>query len=259
MWIRPYLRRASTTFLVLVCLTLTACATAPKSPENTKGLSYAPGDDTLSLGPGDEIEIRVYRHDDLNQRVTVPGSGVIYVPLAGEIDVRGMDASELRRTLVAKLDAYVVDPRVNVTVPVRRSQRLVVLGEVNQPGTLVMDGPTNMAEAIGLAGGFTLDADKQRVVLVRRDGEGKPVPYVLNIEQALRAARLENNPQIKPGDVVYVPPSQWAEADRIALHIARWMTPILSVEQAILLGYDLDSAFAGNRTGARDTNVIVAP
>ena len=192
----------------------------------------------IPLGPGDEIEIRVYRHDDLNQDVVVGPSGIVFVPLAGEFDVRGKSAHHLRRELTNRLDQYVRDPQVNVIVRSRLSQRAVVLGEVRQPGVVTMDRPMTVAEVIARTGGFNVEATREQVILVRVEND-KPARYVLDVGSAIAMGTPEGNPEILEGDIVYVPPSTLTNIDRFAQHLITWMTPILQVQQGIILGFDI--------------------
>lgn len=210
----------------------------------------------VRLGPGDEITITVFRNSDLDRRLEIPNTGVIYMPLIGDLEVAGKSPGELRREITEKLDRFVVDPHVNVEVAVRRSQRVIVLGEVRNPGVFSLDRKVSAIEAIGLAGGFLLSGS-QSCVYHHRLVDGKPVQRILNLKDLQRHGNFSQNPQVIAGDIIYVPPTTFAEMDRFARHISIWMTPILQTQNAIVLGDEIHDRFSGDQGG--DTNLIIIP
>ncbi len=210
----------------------------------------------VRLGPGDEITIAVYRNSELDRRVEIPNTGTIFMPLVGEIPVQGMTPAELRRDLTRRLDPYIVDPHVSVEVAVRRSQRVIVLGEVRNPGVFTLDRSITTIEAIGIAGGFLLSGS-QSFVYHHRLVDGQPVQRVLNLKALQRKGDFSQNPQVLAGDIIYVPPTAFAEMDRFARHISIWLGPVLQTENAILLGDEIHDRFSGDDSS--DTNVIIVP
>lgn len=210
----------------------------------------------VRLGPGDEITVTVFRNSDLDRRLEVPNTGVISMPLVGDISVSGKSPADLRRELTERLDQFIVDPYVNVEVAVRRSQRVIVLGEVRNPGVFTLDRSITALEAVGLAGGFLLSGS-QSVVYHHRLVEGEAVQRKLNLKALQREGDFSQNPQVLAGDIIYVPPTTFAELDRFARHISIWMTPILQTQNAILLGDEIHERFTDGDGG--DTNLIIIP
>ncbi len=192
-----------------------------------------------TLGPGDTIAISVYRQPDLTTTTTVPSSGIIFVPLAGEIPVLNDSALLLRRKLTDRLAQYLVDPQVSVNITVHRSRKVMVLGEVERPGVFLIEEPTSALEIIARAGGFTEEAAKTRVILAREEGT-QLVPHVLNIQDVYQAKDVNGNLALRRGDIVYVPKSTVADIDRFAARLTNWMNPVVRAESAILLGYDVE-------------------
>ncbi len=93
--------------------------------------------------------------------------------------------------------------------------------------------PTDALTLIAEAGGFTLTGAKDAVYLHRLEN-GEPVQRVLNMDLLLNDGAFENNPLVEPGDIIYVPPSVFAKADRFARHVSTWLTPVLLTQNAIL-------------------------
>ncbi len=86
------------------------------------------------LGYGDELDISVYRHDDMTRKVRILPDGKIQYPLVGEISAQGLSVNQLRDKLREGLLKYFVDPQISVAVTSIGSQKFFVLGEVNKPG-----------------------------------------------------------------------------------------------------------------------------
>ncbi|MGB4066616.1 MAG: polysaccharide biosynthesis/export family protein [Nitrospira sp.] len=209
------------------------------------------------LGPGDEVEVEVYRHEDLTRKIKVPGSGIIFYPLVGEIDVKTTGATELRRKIQGSLKERIVDPQVSLSVRTVKSQKVYVLGEVKAPAVFTLDTPTRAAEMISKAGGFTGDADSSSVILIRNKA-GKPDLTRLNLEDFFEGNRLTPNVQLQPGDVLFVPRTFVADMDRFFTHALKVLFPILLLEQAIVLGPGVRDAVTGSSAGRTQT-IIISP
>lgn len=211
----------------------------------------------FSLGPGDEVEVEVYQYDELTRKITVPGSGIIFFPLVGEIDARSLGVTELRRTIQDRLKDRIVDPQVSVSVRTVKSHKVYVLGEVQAPSVFTMEGHMRAAEVISKAGGFTPGADRSSVVLVRNKG-GKADLQRLNLEEFFEGAKLGPNAVLQPGDVLYVPRSFVADLDAFFGHVLKAMFPLVLFEQAFVLGPQVRDAVTG-QSGKTTQTVIITP
>ena len=92
------------------------------------GLSHIAAADSYKLNPGDEVEISVWNEENLQKTITVLPDGMISFPLVGHLQAAGKSASEIEMTIAAKLDAYIADPEVNVTVTSTRGNVVFVVG-----------------------------------------------------------------------------------------------------------------------------------
>ncbi|MGQ9570969.1 MAG: polysaccharide biosynthesis/export family protein [Thermodesulfovibrionales bacterium] len=167
------------------------------------------------LGFGDELEISVFRHDELSKKVKILPDGKIYYPLVGEIKAEGLSVSQLRVKLKEGLLKYYVEPQVSVIVTSISSQKVFVLGEVNKPGAFLLDRPKTVIEAISEAEGFTEDAKIKNVLLIR-GGPSNPNPdyTVLNLSKTLKERDMSQNVLLRHGDIIYVPVSEIADVER---------------------------------------------
>lgn len=164
------------------------------------------------LGFGDELEISIYRHDEMTKKVRILPDGKIQYPLVGEIYAQGLSVNQLRDKLREGLLKYYVDPQVSVMVTTIGSKKFFVLGEVNHPGVFDLDRPKTVVEAISESGGFTRDAKLSYVLLIR-GGPSNPNPNykVLDMKKALKEMDMTQNVALHDGDIIYVPISEYAD------------------------------------------------
>jgi polysaccharide export outer membrane protein len=112
--------------------------------------------DNYRLGAEDEIQIRVWSHDDLTRTTRVGLNGTISFPFVDEIKAQGLSVQELQKELERRLGPkYVVDPHVTITVTEFKSQKFFVVGNVQKPGTYPLTKPIRVVEAISQAGGLS--------------------------------------------------------------------------------------------------------
>ena len=156
------------------------------------------------LTPNDLVEVKVFQEDDMDWTVRVTKDGTINLPVVGPVNVQRKTPAELGEIVKARLhDGYLVHPQVSVAVLEFSKRRFTILGAVNKAGQI--DFPDNsdldLLQAIGMAGGYTKDANPARVYVKRRVGDRE---VVLTVD-AKRMARREAAPfKILPGDAISV-------------------------------------------------------
>ena len=200
------------------------------------------------VGPGDSLEIQVWRHPDLTRAIEVQSNGVIAYPLVGNLKVAGMNLTDFQRLITQHLSEYIVNPQVTVQVRLPKSQKVFVLGEVRRPGVYLLDNSMTALEAIAQAGGFTLEAKKGKVFLVRQKQGGASEPVFLDIDSTLKGKDMEQNVTLQRGDILYVPPSNLALTDRFFRHLAIALGPIVTLEQGIVLYPQVENVVTGKET-----------
>jgi polysaccharide export outer membrane protein len=156
------------------------------------------------LGAEDLLEITVWREDALKRDVLVRPDGGISYPLIGEVQAAGKTVNELRDEITKRLEKFVPDAAVSVTVLKAGSQRIYVLGKVTKPGEFPVGRSVDVLQALSMAGGLTPFADANGVRIVRRDGD-RQVVLPFEYGRIVRGERLEQNVLLRAGDVVVVP------------------------------------------------------
>ncbi|MBN3804518.1 sugar ABC transporter substrate-binding protein [Paraburkholderia sp. Ac-20336] len=131
----------------------------------------------------------------------VQADGTIYYPYIGTLRVKGKTVPEIRAALTTGIARYVRAPQLDVSVVSFRSQKVYVTGEVKQPEVVPLtDVPVNVADAIGLAGGVTPEADLSGATLTR----GKK-QISIDLYRLLYLGDMRNNIRLVDGDIVDIP------------------------------------------------------
>ena len=172
------------------------------------GLSHIAAADSYKLNPGDEVEISVWNEENLQKTITVLPDGMISFPLVGHLQAAGKSAAEIEMTITGKLDAYIADPEVNVTVTSTRGNVVFVVGKVLKPGPIVMIQSTTVMQALAMAGGLNEFASANSIKIIRRSGlEDDSTETLLKIRYSdlEKGNDLATNHILNYGDVIVVP------------------------------------------------------
>jgi len=131
------------------------------------GITSANDADTYLLNPGDQLEISVWNEEALQKTITVLPDGMISFPLVGHLKAAGNSAAAVENTISEKLDSFIAEPEVNVTVSSTRGNVTYVVGKVLKPGPIVMVQTTNVMQALAIAGGINEFAAGEDALLCR--------------------------------------------------------------------------------------------
>ena len=158
------------------------------------------------LGPNDVITVEVFGQcpEYCIMSKTVPPNARISYPLIREgVLVAGKTVEQVAAEITKKLDEYIIDPKVTVTLEKAMSARYSVLGKVAAPGVRVMDRKVSVYEAVVESGGVLKDGDKKRVMIYSYDAQGRISQRAINLEEILsgKAQMIYLN----PGDQVFEP------------------------------------------------------
>lgn len=161
-------------------------------------------DPAYLIGPEDALEIAVWRDDTLKSGVLVRPDGGISFPLAGDFVVAGRTAAQVRDELVKRLEKFVPEPVVTVTVVRVASYRIYVIGRVNKPGDFQAGRNIDVLQALSLAGGMTPFANEDEIRIIRKiDGASVSIPF--QYSRIRKGGDLSQNITLKSGDVLLVP------------------------------------------------------
>jgi protein involved in polysaccharide export with SLBB domain len=185
-----------------LCLALLAsCATTASAPPEDP---VAPVSGPMVLGPGDVVEIRVFREPDLAGVYRIGGDGNVDFPLIGKVLSLGRRSDEVAEDIRAKLaNGYLVDPQVSVFLREQNSAKVHVLGQVNKAGTLPFEQGMTVIQAITGAGGFTKLAATNGVTVTRFGATGDKQRFKVPVGDIGDGNAA--NFTLSPGDIIFVP------------------------------------------------------
>ncbi len=154
------------------------------------------------IGPGDTISIKVYEQEGLGGGGKVRSDGRIALPLLGEVIVAGKRPSAFGRELEGRLKEFVVSPRVTVNVETAQPVAVTMVGEVGHQGSLTLEPPATLLQAIAAGGGPSDFADRSRIFVLRRNPEYRRIRFTYDalIHNEAGAAMFS----LRSGDVVVV-------------------------------------------------------
>ena len=165
--------------------------------------SYA-ADRPYYIGPGDVLEISVWKDAELSRTVVVPPDGAVSFPLIDSVKATNLTVTALKKIIKKKLAEYVPDPTVTVMLMEINSLRAYVIGKVNNPGEFQINLDSSVMQILAKAGGLTPFASKSNIMILRqRKGGIEKIPF--DYGQVEKGKHLEQNVILKLGDVVVVP------------------------------------------------------
>ncbi len=184
---------------------------------------------------GDVLAVNVWENSDLDREVVVRPDGMISFPLIDEIEAEGLTISELDKQLTKKLKEFIRHPDVSISLKkmAPSKTRVLVLGEVKNPGIYSLESRKTVLGAIALAGGTTRDA-VMRSVMVVSGGMDNPRAKRVNISAALKKARLDQDIALAAQDIVYVPRVFVADVSRFLGHILDPILKSTSIHDSLL-------------------------
>jgi polysaccharide export outer membrane protein len=191
--------------LILSTVMLWGCQSpfplAPAVPEGGGRVDYI-------VGPGDTLNINVWRNPELSMTVPVRPDGRITTPLVEDIAATGQTPTQLARTIEKALSKYIQDPVVTVIVtgfqgPLERQIRIV--GQAARPQALAYREKMTLLDIMIAVGGITEFADGNKATILRAGD--KPQQFNVRLRDLVKLGDVSANVEMRPGDVLIIPES----------------------------------------------------
>jgi polysaccharide biosynthesis/export protein PslD len=206
-------RRILSQIAPLLLLGSVARATETK-PAKAPDISFAAWDESepaYVFYPGDKLEIQVQGAPELNRTTQVAPDGRITLGLIGPVMAAYRSTEALQADITARYAGVLLKPRLSVfpleTAPVR----VLIGGEVKNPGWIDMNGDLDALSAVMAAGGFTHASKTAQVVLIRRARDGRAMRRILDLKSPLKG-HSDRLYALRRNDLVFVPRTNIAEA-----------------------------------------------
>lgn len=203
----PSLPNVSRLLLALSIGWLAGCASGPTLPPAPQTLP-ATLDYTYVIGPGDGLNVMVWRNPELSMNVTVRPDGKVSAPLVDELTAQGRTPQELAREVEKVLGKYVRDPIVTVMVngfvgPY--SEQIRVVGEAAKPQFLAYKNKMTLLDVMIAVGGLTDFASGNKATILRTAEGNKQ--YSVRLQDLLKRGDVSANVEVRPGDILIIPQS----------------------------------------------------
>ncbi len=205
--------RASIGLSLIATVLLGACA-SPKGELLPPSTSYgsqtaSPDEYTYLIGPGDEVQIFVWRNPEVSQSVTVRPDGKISTPLVEDLQASGKTPTQLARDLEKALETYIRQPIVTVIVAGGigpYSEQIRVVGQATKPQAIAYKRRMTLLDVMIAVGGLTEFADGNSAKIVRVVDDQQQ-EYLARVDDLLNDGDINANVDMLPGDILIIPES----------------------------------------------------
>lgn len=228
------LRSAYLILSILFGFTLGCSHLEPVEHDRKKYETWNERDSGYRFLPGDELDVKVVFNPEFSDRVIVSPDGRINLDLIGSVDVLERTPSEVAQEVKSRYAAELIRPDVTVSPRIFGSQAIYVAGEVKEPGMLKLVHQMTVMQAIMEAGGVADTANLEEVILLRRTPRNTSMLRVVNLKDILEGRSPTEDVPVQRFDVVFVPRSDIAEADRI---MSQYVDKLVPVQRSIFLGF----------------------
>ena len=190
---------------LIALLVVAGCHGAPPLPPAPPA-SALPSSQYI-IGPGDSLNIFVWRNPELSATVPVRPDGRLSLPLVEDVVAIGKTPTQIARELEQRLAKYIKEPIVTVIAtgfvgPFTEQVR--VIGEAAQPKALPYRTDMTALDAMIEVGGLTRYAAGDDSVIVRTVG-GKQYTYAVHLDSLIRDGDVSSNVALQPGDILIIP------------------------------------------------------
>lgn len=196
-------------FLCLVVLAVYGCAggtlpatetVIPEQPTTVQEASYR-------IGPGDTLEVFVWRNPEISTTVQVRPDGMISTPLVEDMVAVGKTPTQLARDIEEVLATYIRSPAVNIIVSGFQgtpADMVRVVGQALNPQAIPFREGMTILDVMITVGGLGEFAAGNRAKLVRKI-DGESMEYRIRLSDLLNKGDIRQNVEVRPGDVIIIP------------------------------------------------------
>jgi polysaccharide export outer membrane protein len=200
-----FMKRLALAGAALAALLLGGCAST--------GAAVAAGDAAASpdylIGPGDALNIIVWRNPEVSMSVPVRPDGKITTPLVEDLAASGKTSTELARDIEKALAKFIQQPVVTVIVTSfvgTYGEQIRVIGQAAKPQSLPYRRDMSLMDVLIAVGGVTEFASGNRASIIRTIG-GQQQKLAVRLDDLIKSGDMSANLPMRPGDVLVIPES----------------------------------------------------
>jgi polysaccharide export outer membrane protein len=200
------MKRLALVGVTLSALLLGGCAT--RGSTVSADAAAVPNTDYL-IGPGDNVNIIVWRNPEVSMSVPVRPDGKITTPLVEDLPASGKTSTQLARDIEKELAKFIQQPVVTVIVTGftgTYDEQIRVIGQAAKPQALPYRRDMSLMDVLIAVGGVTEFAAGNRATIIRKI-DGKPQRLAVRLDDLIKSGDISANLPMRPGDVLVIPES----------------------------------------------------
>ena len=198
------MKRAATAAAIGCLAVLAGCATAPSPVDTTQAINPE-----YLIGPGDSINIIVWRNPEVSMSVPVRPDGKITTPLVEDLPAAGKTSTQLARDIEGALAKFIQQPVVTVVVTNfvgNYSEQIRVIGQAAKPQALPYRKDMSLMDVLIAVGGVTEFASGNKANIIRTI-DGKQQKLQVRLDDLIKDGDVSANMMMRPGDILVIPES----------------------------------------------------
>ncbi|UVW30487.1 polysaccharide export protein [Massilia sp. H6] len=198
------MKRAATAAAIGCLAILAGCATPPTPVDTTQAINPE-----YLIGPGDSINIIVWRNPEVSMSVPVRPDGKITTPLVEDLPAAGKTSTQLARDIEGALAKFIQQPVVTVVVTNfvgNYSEQIRVIGQAAKPQALPYRKDMSLMDVLIAVGGVTEFASGNRASVIRTI-DGKQQKMQVRLDDLIKDGDVSANMMMRPGDILVIPES----------------------------------------------------
>lgn len=166
------------------------------------------GGGDYQLGPGDLIVVKVYETEELDAEVRVSSRGAVSLPLLDTVDVFNLTIVEAEEKIENLYkEKYLHDPHITIYIKEHVSKQITLVGAIVKPGTYDYVSQRRLLDVIAIASGLSPDAGSIAYITREDPSTNKRTSYFINLDELMKAGKMEQNMIVRGGDVIFIPES----------------------------------------------------
>lgn len=170
-------------------------------PSTFAPLDQVPVKQDYTLGPGDQIDVRVWGQINFSQPLTIDRSGDVFLPQVGRISLSGLQFGQVQEAIRSAIGRVYKNFEINVNMGRLRSIEVFIVGQARRPGTYTVSSLSTLVNAIFASGGPSSRGSMRRIELKRND---KVITTFDMYDLLLQGDKSKDVP-LQAGDVIFIP------------------------------------------------------
>ncbi|KXS33250.1 MAG: Polysaccharide export protein [Candidatus Gallionella acididurans] len=172
------------------------------SPTTFAPVDHVPVTPDYTVGPGDEVDIRVWGQIDADLHLQVDRLGQIYIPKVGNLNVSGLKYQDLKSYIRTAVGRNFRNFNLEVNLGQLRSIQIYVVGQARRPGSYTVSALSTLVNALFASGGPSGAGSMRHIQLKRQD----KIVTEFDVYDFLLEGDKSKDAHLQAGDVIYIPP-----------------------------------------------------